>query len=211
MKFQVTLRHGFASNKDKVIKEGSVESTIPEKQSFASALVTELSRRKVTRTVGAYAVAVFALLQLMDAAVEPLRLPDWLPTLLVIGLILGFPIVFVLAWQFQITPQGIRRTKASSSLTRSQSSLLFAFTMLITVGLGYAFYAYYSGEDAAIAEPAVAERTFSAPENSIAVLPFTDLSQESDHRNFADGLSEELLNLLAQVPGLHVAFASACR
>lgn len=60
-------------------------------QLFISAVLTELNRRKVLRTVGAYAVAVFVVLQLMDAAVEPLRLPDWLPTLLVIVLILGFP------------------------------------------------------------------------------------------------------------------------
>ena len=55
------------------------------RQSFVSVVYTELVRRKVLRTVGAYAVAVFAVLQLMDAAVEPLRLPDWLPTLVVIG------------------------------------------------------------------------------------------------------------------------------
>ena len=74
-----------------------------EGHSFISAVMAELSRRKVLRTVGAYAVAVFAILQLMDAAVEPLRLPDWLPTLMVITLILGFPVVFMLAWQFDVT------------------------------------------------------------------------------------------------------------
>ena len=182
-----------------------MENSAQEKQSFGSAVVAELSRRKVTRTVGAYAVAVFALLQLMDAAVEPLRLPDWLPTLLVIGLILGFPIVFILAWQFQITPQGIRRTAASGSLTKSRSTTLFTVTMLVTAALGYGFYAYYAGDDAAAPEAEVAERSFSAPQNSIAVLPFADLSQGADQGYFADGLSEELLNLLAQVPGLHVA------
>ena len=69
-----------------------------ERQSFFSATLAELNRRKVLRTVGAYAVGVFVLLQLMDAAVEPLRLPDWLPTLVVVVVILGFPLVFLLAW-----------------------------------------------------------------------------------------------------------------
>ena len=69
-----------------------------EKLSFAAATMAELGRRKVLRTVGAYAVGVFVLLQLMDAAVEPLRLPDWLPTLVVLVLILGFPLVFILAY-----------------------------------------------------------------------------------------------------------------
>ena len=68
-----------------------------ERQSFISATLAELNRRKVLRTVGAYAVGVFVLLQLMDAAVEPLRLPDWVPTIVVLVVILGFPLVFLLA------------------------------------------------------------------------------------------------------------------
>ena len=67
-----------------------------ENKPFLSAVYVELIRRKVLRTVGGYAVAVFAVLQLMDAAVEPLRLPDWIPTLITIGLILFFPIVLSL-------------------------------------------------------------------------------------------------------------------
>ena len=76
---------------------GQHVDTMSEQHSFISATVAELNRRKVLKTVGAYAVGVFVLLQLMDAAVEPLRLPDWVPTLVVIITILGFPIVFLLA------------------------------------------------------------------------------------------------------------------
>lgn len=186
-----------------------LQQTAPERQSFLSAVVGELTRRKVLRTVGVYAVAVFAVLQLMDAAAEPLRLPDWLPTLMVITLILGFPVVFLLAWQFEFTPKGVRRTQAAGLLSRSQSAFLFSFMMAATLGLGYVFYEYYSGvfeDSAAVPEAAsAAEREFSAPQNSIAILPFTDLSAEGDQANFADGITEELLNLLAQVEGLHVA------
>ena len=95
-------------------------------QSFLSAVLTELNRRKVLRTVGAYAVAVFVVLQLMDAAVEPLRLPDWLPTLVVIVLILGFPLVFILAWQYEITPEGVKKTSTAGLLTGTQNTLLFS-------------------------------------------------------------------------------------
>ena len=105
-------------------------------QSFLSAVLTELNRRKVLRTLGAYAVAVFVVLQLMDAAVEPLRLPDWLPTLVVIVLILGFPLAFILAWHFDITSEGIKKTHAVSSLTRIQNTLLFSMMMLGVFGLG---------------------------------------------------------------------------
>lgn len=181
-----------------------------QRQSFISAVLTELNRRKVLRTVGAYAVAVFVVLQLMDAAVEPLRLPDWLPTLVVIVLILGFPLVFILAWQFDITPDGIRKTVTDSLLTRSQNAMLFSMMMLGMFGLGYGFYGYYSNVFESLETPGIqslasAQREFVAPENSIAVLPFADLSEDSSQGYFSDGIAEEILNVLAKVKGLHVA------
>ena len=177
-----------------------------ERHSFISATLTELNRRKVLRTVGAYAVAVFVLLQLMDAAVEPLRLPEWLPTLVVIVVILGFPLVFLLAWHLEVRPDGVHRTQGEGLLSRSQSAVLFSFMLLAMGGLAYVFYQYYSGvfEAQAPAQQLV-EREFTAPENSIAVLPFADLSANSDQAHFGDGVSEEILNLLAQVEGLNVA------
>ncbi len=180
-----------------------------ENHSFLSAVVAELSRRKVLRTMGAYAVAVFAILQLMDAAVEPLRLPDWLPTVVVITLILGFPVAFLLAWQFDVTSGGIKRTRSAGLLTRTQSFMMFSFMLVATAGLGFGFYQYYSSAFELDAERAtgslVDQRAFAAPENSIAVLPFSDLSEDGDQTHFSDGIAEELLNLLAQVKGLHVA------
>jgi len=179
-------------------------------QSFLSAILTELNRRKVLRTVGAYAVAVFVVLQLMDAAVEPLRLPDWLPTLVVIVLILGFPLVFILAWQLEITPEGIKKTRTAGLLTGTQNTLLFSLMMFGMAGLGYGFYGYYSnvftnsGQNLA-SNPVSQQREFVAPENSIAVLPFADLSEDSSQGYFSDGIAEEILNVLAKVKGLHVA------
>ena len=179
-------------------------------QSFLSAVLTELNRRKVLRTLGAYAVAVFVALQLMDAAVEPLRLPDWLPTLVVILLILGFPLVFILAWYFDITPEGVKKTQTVSLLTRTQNTLLFSMMMLGVFGLGYGFYGYYSNvftasPPAELQSLAAQERAFVAPQNSIAVLPFADLSEDSSQGYFSDGIAEEILNVLAKVRGLHVA------
>ena len=176
-----------------------------ESHTFFSAIVAELSRRKVPRSVGAYAVAVFALLQLMDAAVEPLRLPDWLPTLVVIVLILGFPLVFLLAWQFDITPRGIRKATSAGLLSGTQSTILFGCSLLAMIGLGYVFYVYYSGVFEGTEPAGRTGRQFTAPVNSIAVLPFTDLSEEGNQAYFSDGVAEEILNLLAQVKGLEVA------
>jgi TolB-like protein/Flp pilus assembly protein TadD len=177
-----------------------------ESHSFLSATLAELNRRKVLRTVGAYAVGVFVLLQLMDAAVEPLRLPEWLPTLVVIVVILGFPLVFLLAWHLDIHQDGIQRTRRAGLLSRSQSAVLFSFMLLAMGGLAYVFYQYYSGVfEAQGPKQELVERAFTAPENSIAVLPFADLSEKTDQKPFADGISEEILNLLAQVEGLNVA------
>jgi TolB-like protein/Flp pilus assembly protein TadD len=178
-----------------------------ERQSFFAATLAELNRRKVLRTVGAYAVGVFVLLQLMDAAVEPLRLPDWLPTLVVVVVILGFPLVFLLAWHLELRSDGIYRTEGGGSLSRSQSAVLFSFMLLATAGLAIGFYQYYSGvfESQAVQQVTEADRDFAAPENSIAVLPFSDLSQEGNQGYVADGIAEEILNLLAQVDGLRVA------
>ena len=179
-------------------------------QSFLSAVLTELNRRKVLRTLGAYAVAVFVVLQLMDAAVEPLRLPEWLPTLLVIVLILGFPLVFILAWYFDVTVDGVKKTQTESILTRAQNTLLFSMMMLGVFGLGYGFYGYYSnvftsGSPVEIQSLVSQQREFVAPQNSIAVLPFADLSEDSSQGYFSDGIAEEILNVLAKVKGLHVA------
>lgn len=179
-------------------------------QSFLSAVLTELNRRKVLRTVGAYAVAVFVVLQLMDAAVEPLRLPDWLPTLVVIVLILGFPLVFILAWQYEITPEGVKKTRTAGLLTGVQNTLLFSMMMLGMVGLGYGFYGYYSNvfitsDSVEVPLSVSQQREFVAPKNSIAVLPFTDMSPDSSQAYFTDGIAEEILNVLAKVDGLHVA------
>jgi TolB-like protein/Flp pilus assembly protein TadD len=177
-----------------------------EGHSFIGATLAELNRRKVLRTVGAYAVGVFVLLQLMDAAVEPLRLPDWLPTLVVLVVILGFPLVFLLAWHLEVRSDGIHRTTGVGLLTRSQSAFLFSFMLLAMAGLAVIFYQYYSGVfESQVVEQAGVDRDFSAPENSIAVLPFADLSPDGNQGHVADGISEEILNLLAQVEGLHVA------
>jgi len=181
-----------------------------QRQSFLSAVLTELNRRKVLRTVGAYAVAVFVVLQLMDAAVEPLRLPDWLPTLVVIVLILGFPLVFILAWHYDFTSEGVKKTRSAGLLSATQSTLLFSMMMLGMGALGYGFYGYYASifdtDASAGILPAVAQqREFVAPENSIAVLPFTDFSEDSSQGYFSDGIAEEILNVLANVKGLHVA------
>ncbi|MEM1411082.1 MAG: hypothetical protein AAGH19_01905 [Pseudomonadota bacterium] len=181
-----------------------------ERHSFFAAVMGELSRRKVLKTIGGYAVGVFVVLQVMDAVVELMPLPGWVPTAIVAALILGFPIVFLLAWRFDITGHGVEQTSDESLLAPAQTFALFSIMLFATGGLGYGFYQYYMTLDTGDTPAATTfiendARSFTAPENSIAVLPFTDLSENRDQGHLSDGMAEEILNLLAQVDGLHVA------
>ena len=179
-----------------------------QNNSFFSAVVAELNRRRVLRTLGGYAVAAFVGLQLLDATGEALLLAQWLKTLVAMLVILGFPIAFLLSWVFQISPQGVHR-QSLGLLSKSQTIIVYLVMLAATGALGTGLYRYYadifaSGQltDSTPVEtaPAVVES-----DNSIAVLPFADLSEDGDQAHLSDGIAEEILNLLAQVEGLKVA------
>jgi len=139
--------------------------------------LAELQRRKVIRTAIAYAVIAWLLLQVSDVLVPALNLPNWTVRLVTLLLILGFPLAVVLAWI--IEPAG------ASIAERGVESL----PPMVPAASN------------AVQQPA---RTQSGRHPSIAVLPFTDLSQARDQEYFADGLAEELLNLLTRVAELRV-------
>ena len=102
--------------------------------SFVSAVVAELNHRRVLRTLGAYAVAAFIGLQLLDATGEALLLAQWLKTLVAMLVILGFPIVFLLSWIFQISPKGIER-QSLGLLSISQTVIVFAVMLAVTAAI----------------------------------------------------------------------------
>jgi adenylate cyclase len=127
-----------------------------------SALSTELKRRKVYQTLGAYAVVVWVFLQVGEVTFGPLGLPEWVMTGLITLAIIGFPIVAVLSWVFDIKAAG------SNAVDSPQVS--------------------------------------PVPDKpSVAVLPFTDMSPESDQAYFCEGIAEEILNVLTKIPQLYVA------
>ncbi len=173
-----------------------------------SAVVAELNRRKIPRTLGTYAVAAFIGLQLLDATGEALLLSQWVKTLVALLVILGFPIVFLLAWVFQVSGTGIKR-QTGGLLSPRQTAGLFTAMLILTGALGAGLFQYYgdllSGGQLAPGNQLVAGGVSTAPENSIAVLPFDDLSPGGDQAHFSDGIAEEILNILAQVDGLRVA------
>lgn len=159
------------------------------------------------------------LLQVSDTLGPALRLPEWLPSAVAFLLILGFPIAIIFAWAFELTPDGLKMEKNSegnsSSEDRNGKILNPAITIALILALSYLAF------DKLVLDPAkeAAEMTANAPvtqqqaaavesaeaDNSIAVLPFVNMSSDKEQEYFSEGLSEELLNLLAKIPELRVA------
>ncbi len=173
----------------------------------------ELRRRKVYKVGTAYAVAAWVLLQIADVVVPALSLPQRATSLILLVLLLGFPIAVFLAWAYELTPDGVRRTRSATEGELSGSATLkyeFAFILFLVVAIGLIVYdRFYSVAD--ISEIAQESRTESvdiadsrSEKVSIAVLPFLNLSDVAEQEHFADGLTEELLNSLTTTDGLRV-------
>ncbi len=169
-------------------------------------LFGELKRRNVFRVAIAYLVAGWLVLQVAELVLSGIGAPDWvMKTLLLLGL-LGFPIVLIFSWVYELTPEGVKREKdvdRSQSITRDTGRKLNIATigMLVAVLAIFALDRLYLHEE----HDSVVQTAAAATEKSIAVLAFEDMSPEGDHAYFAEGLSEELLNVLAQVGDLQVA------
>lgn len=159
---------------------------------------TELKRRNVYKVAVAYAVVAWLLMQIATQVFPFLQIPDWAIRLVILLLALGFPIALVIAWAFEVTAEGIKRTKIADAANQHAKSRTWIYLIvvcgLLSVGL------FFLGRYSAHRESAPGTRT----EKSIAVLPFVDLSQAHDQEYFCDGISEEILDVLAKVEGLRV-------
>lgn len=167
--------------------------------------LSELQRRKVLRVASGYVVAGWVILQVALSLQDAMKLPDWFSTVVLSVLIIGFPIVIVVSWFFEFTPEGIKRTLPSNDVARFKPQTTdFALAAALVLVLAAVLVQ--------IATPPATVTTATAPKPepaisaaSIAVLPFTDLSPAKDQEYFSDGMAEEILNVLAKVKGLDVA------
>src|SRR4051812_40184836 len=171
----------------------------------------ELKRRNVYKVAVAYAVVSWLLVQIATQVFPFFDIPNWTVRVVVLLLTLGFPVALVLAWAFEITPEGIKRESeiaTDESITQHTGRKLIGITIAVAVAAGgmMAFQLLrprLMTERIPAVSPAAPDAAIS--ENSIAVLPFLDMSQAKDQGYFSDGISEELLNLLAKIPQLKVA------
>ena len=159
----------------------------------------ELTRRNVVRVGIAYVIVGWLLAQVAEFAAENFGAPDWALKIFVVFLVLGLPLALVFAWAFELTPEGIvleKHVDRDKSITpQTGRKLDFIIIAVMAIAL------IYMVADKFVGKPEAGPTTII--EKSIAVLPFVNMSDAKDY--FADGLSEELLNLLARIPDLKVA------
>jgi TolB-like protein len=178
--------------------------------------IAELKRRNVVRVGLAYTVISWLLAQVAEFAFENFGAPGWVLKTLVVVLLLGLPLVLIFSWVFEMTPEGLKREKdidRSHSITADTGKKLEYVTIIgIVLVLAVVLSDRFSSDDSAAPELlAVAPETIataiaeSVHDKSIAVLPFVSMTASQEDEFFADGLSEELLNVLAKIEGLKVA------
>ncbi|MEE8428293.1 MAG: hypothetical protein V3S33_02165, partial [Gammaproteobacteria bacterium] len=172
-------------------------------QKPALSLFNELKRRNVFKVTIAYIVMAWLVMQVADVILNNVASPTWVFHVLLLFLVIGLPFAVFFAWAFELTPEGLKKEK---DIDRSESiahvtgrKLDFLVIGLLVLALGYfAYDKFVLSADREADDVLVSDK-------SIAVLAFEDLSAEGDHAYFAEGLSEELLNVLSQVAGLKVA------
>lgn len=162
----------------------------------------ELKRRNVFRVAAAYAVVGWLLIEIADTVFPRLMLPEWSVTLVIALLAIGLPIALVLSWAYELTPEGVKRaedvepTQSITPLTGRKLDFVIIGVLVLALG----WFAW----DKFFAVAPSSETASAGGDPSIAVLPFADMSPDGDQEYFSDGLSEEVLNLLAQIKELKV-------
>ncbi len=169
-------------------------------------LISELKRRNVFKVAAAYAIASWLIAQIANVLEEALRLPDWFDTVTVSALLLGFPVAMIFAWAFELTPEGLKKTDEVDKETSITPKTGKKINGLIITVLSLAVI-FLLIERVFFAEASFVEHQSDATIEtaSIAVLPFQNMSSDEENEYFSDGLSEELLNVLAKVDGIKVA------
>jgi len=183
-------------------------------------LFEELRRRNVFRVGAAYLVVAWLVAQVADVFFDGFDAPPWALKALLLVLVIGFPVSLVFAWVYELTPEGVKReieVDRSDSVTRQTGRKLdFVIIGALVLALGYFVWESRFREEAstgtgqapedtaAVAPEGASAGAKASAEKSVAVLPFVPLSSGPDDEYFADGLTEEIINSLAQLPELMV-------
>src|SRR5246127_2773607 len=157
-----------------------------------SGFFEEVQRRKVYRVAAAYIIAAGVIIQIGSAVFAAWELPNWAFRLVVVLLLIGFPIALILAWAYDVTPQGIRVTSTPSvPIARRRRNLIMLIGIGVIISAAAGFFLL----------PRASARKI---EKSIAVLPFQNLSDEKENAYFADGIQDDILTNLSKIGDLKV-------
>jgi TolB-like protein len=173
---------------------------------LAESFISELKRRNVFKVGVAYLMLAWVIVQVTSIAVPAIHLPAWVNSLVFLLGLIGFPLALFFAWAFEITPEGVKResTIPSQSSITSHTGRKLNFIIIGVLFIGMSYFIY---ESRFATEPPA---TVSVPANdSVAVLPFVNMSSDPEQEYFSDGISEEILNVLAKIPKLHVTSRSS--
>ena len=168
---------------------------------------SELKRRNVYKVAVAYAVVGWLLVQVTTQVFPIFEIPNWALRLIVLAIILGFPIALVIAWAFELTPQGLKRTEdvdVAAQSRRKSYTWIYVVVIGAALSLGLFFLGRYVIGSKTTPRLSEAATGSSIPQKSIAVLPFENLSDDKGAAYFADGIQDEILTKLAGIADLKV-------
>jgi TolB-like protein/Tfp pilus assembly protein PilF len=162
----------------------------------------ELKRRNVYKVAVAYAVVGWLIAQIATQIFPFLEIPNWIVRLVILLIAIGFPIALVIAWAFEATPEGIKRTEVAdamppASIGRKRYAWIYIVVIGAVISAALFFIGRYTGQNKTAAPNDI-------PSKSIAVLPFESLSEDKNNAYFAEGVQDEILTRLAKVSDLKV-------
>jgi TolB-like protein/Tfp pilus assembly protein PilF len=164
---------------------------------------SELKRRNVYKVAVAYAVVGWVVAQIATQIFPFLEIPNWIVRLVIVLIAIGFPIALVIAWAFEATPEGIKRTEIADAMPLTAQQKKHGWIYIVVIGALISIALFFLGRYTAAPRQSEAV-TASLSAKSIAVLPFDNLSDDKSNAYFAEGVQDEILTRLAKVADLKV-------
>ena len=174
--------------------------------------IQELKRRNVFKVATAYIIAGWLIIQVVSSVFPIFKFPAWTAQFVVILVLIGFPIAIILAWAFEMTPEGVKRTDEvpkDQSITKTTSKKLnyVVIVALALVVVVLSYKVFFGGQTPAATNKQIEQQptdSLSAPPKSIAVLPFVNMSQDTNNAYFASGIRDLILTKLDEIGGIKI-------